>query len=137
MFTYLASVATSIAIFEYQRWRERSEAKRNEINLLKSEIDRFISEWDNFKKTEEMQVVPYLTRFKEYTLPEIANSLRNYTLKLEKALRKDIYEKILEVSKRIHNLSLKQFYLNGRSWENFISLGDEISKECSRIKEEL
>jgi hypothetical protein len=137
--TYIASIVTAICFYEYQRWREQNEVKRRKKGSLKSELNHFINEWDNFKKTEEMHVDPYLREFRD-RLSKTADSLQSFAsnLKEKKIIAEDLYDEILDVSKNIRGPSVKQIYANGgRSWGDFVNSGDEISKKCNEIKDKL
>jgi hypothetical protein len=112
--TYIASIVTAICFYEYQRWREQNEVKRRKKGSLKSELNHFINEWDNFKKTEEMHVDPYLREFRD-RLSKTADSLQSFAsnLKEKKIIAEDLYDEILDVSKNIRGPSVKQIYANG------------------------
>ncbi|MEM3000503.1 MAG: hypothetical protein QXX34_08280 [Candidatus Bathyarchaeia archaeon] len=137
--TYVASIFTSILFYEYQRWRERTEEKGRYKSSLKLEIDKFINDWENFHKTDEMHVGSNLRNF-QYKLNKIAESIEhNASILMEKGIiTKEVHNKIVEISRQISALSIKEFYINGgKSWKEFIDLGNKIGKELEEIKEKL
>ena len=135
------TIITAILVFEYQRWRgrktETTNRKREVVSLLKSELNKFISSWENFKKVEEMHVDPGLSNF-QLELDSIARSLRNISSTSEKLISEDILNKTNKISSELTRLSMKRFYINGgRSWNEFIELGNKIVEQCKELIQKL
>lgn len=134
-------IITAVFAYEYKCWRERvretSDKKRQAVSLLRSELNKVITSWETFKKTEEMHVDPALSNF-QYELEATARSLRNIASASEKLISKKILNETIEIAGKLTRLSQKKFYIDGgKSWNEFLELGDKIIKQCNELRRRL
>jgi len=134
-------VIATIFTYEYQRWREHkkeaSDRKSRVVSLLRSELNKVITSWETFKKTEEIQIDPGFSNFR-YELESIAHALRNIASASETLVSKEIFNEAIEVASALTKLSHKELYMNGgKSWNEFLELGDSIVKQCKEFSQKL
>jgi len=77
------------------------------------------------------------SKFK-YELGEFARELRDISSVSEKLVSREMYNKIVEISSGLIRLSQKEFYINGgRSWNEFLELGNQLIEQCKELKQKL
>jgi len=139
--SYLMGIVTGvipvIIVEEYRLWRVRKiryhEREEQSVSKLKVELKRFCNAWKNFKDVKEMHHDPGLTNFK-YDLEYISRAIESAALASEGFLSKDVIDKALIISKELLALSKKEFSLDGgKSWREFLELGDDILKSCQSL----
>ena len=139
--SYLMGIITGVVpvllVEEYRLLRERKirhrERKEQAVSMLRVELKRFCSAWNNFKNIREMQYGPELTNF-QYNLEYISRAIENVASASEGLLPADIINEALEISRNLLVLSKKEFYLDGgKSYKEFLELGDRLLKSCESL----
>ena len=141
MVGFVIGLLTMILAYEYQRWRERatrtSERKRQLVDSLQSELNKVTMSWATFRKTKDMHVDLGLSNF-QCELEAMARSLRNSASNSQTLISKSLLDETIEISDELTSLSQKRFYINGgRSWNEFLELGDKTVEQCKTLVREL
>ncbi|MEM3828024.1 MAG: hypothetical protein QXP36_02240 [Conexivisphaerales archaeon] len=134
-------IFSTIFAYEYKRWRGRKielgKRRKQAAGLLRSELNKVITSWEIFKKTEEMHVDPGLGNFQR-ELESISRSLRNIASASHGLVSEDVLNKTIEIVELLTRLSQMRFFLNGgQSWNEFLELGDRIIKQCRELDQKL
>jgi len=137
----LIGIFSTIITYEYTRWRERrkaiSEKRKQVIAQLRSELNKVVTCWETFEKTEEMHVDPGLSNFQR-ELESLARVLRNIALASEALVSKSIIQGIMEIVNMLIKLSQARFFLDGgKSWSTFFELGSKMVTQCKELVERL
>jgi len=130
-----------IIVEEYRFWRQKriqyDEKKKQMISDLKRELRRFNDSWNNFKTIKEMQYGDGLKNFK-YDLEHIYRGIENVVLNAEDLLPKDVLLETRKLSNELLSLSKKEFFIDGgKSFKEFIELGDSLFKKCGELLDKL
>jgi hypothetical protein len=133
--------ASTIVAYEYQRWRERStragERKGEVRESLRSELTKFLSGWQLFKSTQNMQVEEGLANYR-FELERSGHAIRDILSVSQTLLSADLVDEGMKISGDVIKMSLWQFYADGGiSFNEFIKFGDDTAKRCEELGKKL
>jgi hypothetical protein len=133
----MIGVVPTIVAYEYQRWRERStragERKKEAGESIRSELTKFVSGWQLFKNTPNMQVEQGLANYR-FELEQLGHGIRDVLSVSEGILPRDLSNEGMMISGDLIKMSVWEFYADGGvSFNRFIKLGDETAKRCEEL----
>jgi len=134
-------VAPTILSYEYQRWRERSTRSKENLEevkqLLVSELGKFVSGWEVFKNTSNMQYEDGLANFR-FELDQIGDTIRGILSSSNALLQKDVVDEGMKISGDLASMRYKEFYADGGvSFGEFIKLGNETARRSTELGKRL
>jgi hypothetical protein len=138
---YVTGIFTAVVGYEYQRYRERSTRageRKNEVRgSLISELTRFVSGWQLFKNTSNMQVERGLANYRA-ELKQLGHAIRNILSVSGSLLQKDLVDDGMKISGDLIKMSLWDFYADGGiSFNELIKFGDETARRCEALNKKL
>ena len=137
----IIGVVPTIVAYEYQRWRERStragERKKEAGESIRSELAKFVSGWQLYKNTPNMQVEQGLANYR-FELKQSAHAIRDILSVSEGMLPRDLLEEGMMISGNLIKMSVWEFYADGGvSFNEFVKSGDETAKRCEELGKRL
>jgi hypothetical protein len=138
---YVTGIFTAVVGYEYQRYRERStraSERKNEVRgSLISELTKFVSGWQLFKNTSNMQVERGLANYRA-ELKQLGHAIRNILSVSGSLLQKDLVDDGMKISGDLIKMSLWDFYADGGiSFNELIKFGDETARRCEALNKKL
>jgi hypothetical protein len=100
---------------------------------IRSELTKFVSGWQLFKNTPNMQVEQGLAKYR-FELEELGHGIRDVLSVSEGLLSRGLLNEGMMISGGLIKMSVWEFYADGGvSFNEFIKFGDETAKRCEEL----